>query len=59
MDHGVYLKLTRGLSQDDTQNRPGFTKLSFWVENYCDFDQLYITVILFSASDKSHNPGAN
>ena len=40
--------------KNNTQNCPGWTKLSF-----CEFVQLYIKVILFSAWDKSRDPGAN
>ena len=43
-----------GKSKNNTQNCPRWTKLSF-----CEFVELYITVILFSAWDKSCDLGAN
>ena len=46
LDHVIYLKLRREW-------------LFFKAEQICEFAQLYITVILFSAWDESCDPGAN
>ena len=41
-------------AQNDNFVHPG----QFWM-SFCDFAQLFITVILFSVWDKSRDPGAS
>ena len=59
----VYLKLKRELllckaeQTIITQNEDFVHQRQFWV-SFCEFAQLYTTVILFSAWDKSCDPAA-
>ena len=59
----VYLKLKRELllckaeQTIITQNEDFVYQRQFWV-SFCEFAQLYTTVILFSAWDKSCDPAA-
>ena len=59
----VYLKLKRELllckaeQTIITQNEDFVHQSQFWV-SFCEFAQLYTTVILFSAWDKSCDPAA-